>query len=60
MSYRRRTCRKFFSYRTGTVMQGSNLGAQVWMLATYLLSTGIKETCSMKRYRDLGITRKSA
>lgn len=29
MAYRYRLCRKFFSYRTGTVMQGSNLGAHV-------------------------------
>ena len=30
MSYRCQQCRKFFSYRMGTVMQGSNLGEQVW------------------------------
>ena len=60
MSYRCRPCRKFFSYRTGTVMQGSNLGAQVWVVATYLLSTGIKGTSSMKLHRDLGITQKTA
>lgn len=60
MPYRCRLCRKFFSYRTGTVMQGSNLGAQVWVVATYLLSTGIKGTSSMKLHRDLGITQKTA
>lgn len=60
MAYRCRSCRKFFSYRTGTVMQGSNLGAQVWVVATYLLSTGIKGTSSMKLHRDLGITQKTA
>ena len=60
MSYRCRTCRKFFSVRTGTAMQDSKLGAQVWVLATYLLSTGIKGTSSMKLHRDLGITQKSA
>ena len=41
-------------------MQGSNLGAQVWGVATYLHSTGIKGTASMKLHRDLGITRKTA
>ena len=41
MSYRCQQCRKFFSYRMGTVMQGSNLGEQVWVIATDLLSTGI-------------------
>ena len=52
--------RKFFSVRTGTAMQNSNLGFQVWVLASYLLSTGIKGTSSMKLHRDLGITQKSA
>ena len=60
MPYRCRDCRKFFSVRTGTVMQNSNLGAQVWVLATYLLTTGIKGQASMKLHRDLGITQKSA
>ncbi len=60
MPYRCRDCRKFFSVRTGTAMQNSNLGAQVWVLASYLLSTGIKGTSSMKLHRDLGITQKSA
>ena len=41
-------------------MQGSNLDAQVWIVATYLLSTGIKETSSMKLRLDLGITQKTA
>ena len=50
----------FFSVRTGTVMQNSNLGAQTWALATYLLTTGIKGASSMKLHRDLGITQKTA
>lgn len=41
-------------------MQGSNLGAQVWVVATYILSTGIKGTSNMKLHRDLGITQKTA
>ena len=58
--YRCRTCRKDFSVKTGTLMQGSNLGFRVWALAFYLLATGIKGTASMKLHRDLGITQKSA
>ena len=31
-------CAKRISAKTGTVMEGSKLGLQVWMFATYLLS----------------------
>ena len=58
--YRCRDCRKDFSVKTDTLMQGSNLGYRVWALAFYLMSTGIKGTSSMKLHRDLGITQKTA
>ena len=57
---REKGCRKRFSVRTGTVMQDSKLGYQVWAMAVYLMTTGIKGTSSMKLHRDLGITQKSA
>ena len=60
MTHRCRDCRKWFSVRTGTVMQSSKLGYQVWVLAVYLLNTGLKGQASMKLHRDLGITQKSA
>ena len=60
MPYRCRACRKFFSVRTGTVMQSSKLGYQTWAVAIYLLNTGIKGTSSMKLHRDLGIGQKAA
>ena len=60
MPYRCRDCRKWFSVKTGTVMQSSKLGLQVWAVATYLLTTGLKGQASMKLHRDLGITQKSA
>ena len=52
-------CYKFFSYRTKTLMEGSKLGPQTWVLAAYLLSTGIKGTSSMKLHRDLDISYKA-
>ena len=58
--YRCRDCRKDFSVKTGTLMEGSNLGFKVWARAFYLMSTGIKGTSSMKLHRDLGITQKTA
>ena len=60
MPFRCRTCRKFFSVRTGTVMQSTKLGYQIWAIAIYILTTGIKGTSSMKLHRDLGITQKTA
>ena len=60
MPYRCRSCRKRFSVRVGTVMEGSHLGYQTWALAIYLLTTSLKGVSSMKLHRDLGITQKSA
>ncbi|MCY4617815.1 MAG: IS1595 family transposase [Chloroflexi bacterium] len=59
MPYRCRSCRKFFSVKTGTVMANWKLGAQIWVLALYLLNTRIKGVSSMKLHRDLGITQMS-
>lgn len=42
------------------IVQGSNLGVQVWVLATYLFLTGIKRTSSMRLHRNSGITQKTA
>ncbi len=58
--YRCRACRKDFSIKTGTVMQGSNLPLETWALAAYLMTTNLKGVSSMKLHRDLGITQKSA
>ena len=58
--YRCRDCRKHFSVKTSTLMQGSKLGLQVWAMAYYLLATGLKGTASMKLHRDLGVTQKTA
>ena len=40
-------------------MQNSNLGPQIWVLATYLMPTSIKGVSSMKLHKDLGITQKT-
>ena len=60
MPFRCRDCRKFFSVKTGTAMEGSNLGYQVWIVAIFLLTTNLKGVSSMKLHRDLGITQKAA
>ena len=60
MPYRCNDCRQYFSVKTGSLMQGSNLGFQTWVFAVYLITTGLKGQSSMKLHRDLGITQKSA
>ena len=60
MPLRCRDCRKRFSVRTGTVMEGSKLNYQTWAFAIYLLTTNIKGISSMKLHRELNITQKSA
>ena len=57
---REKECGKRFSVKTGTVMQASNLGYQMWAVAVYLILTSLKGVSSMKLHRDLGITQKSA
>ena len=60
MPFRCRACRKRFSVRSGTVMQHSNLGYQVWAMAIYLFMTSLKSVLSMKLHRDLNIAQNSA
>ena len=57
---REKECAKRFSAKTCTVMEGSKLGFQVWMIATFLLSTNLKSVSSMKLHRDLNINQRSA
>ena len=60
MPYRCRDCRGHFSVTKGTVMQSSKLGLQKWAIALYMMTTGLKGTASMKVYRELGVTQKTA
>ena len=57
---REKECGKRFSVRTGTIMESSNLGYQLWAMALYFCLTNLKGVSSMKLHRDLGITQKSA
>ena len=57
---RNKECASRFSVKTGTVMEGSNLGYKIWAIAIYLVLTSLKDVSSMKLRRDLGITQRSA
>ena len=58
--YRCRKCRRDFSTKTGTLMQGTKLGYRIWAMAIYLLTTSPKRVSSMQLHRDLGIQQNSA
>ena len=58
--FRCRDCRKDFSVKTDTVMQGSNLPLSKWGLAAYIMNTSLKGVSSMKLHRDLGIQQSTA
>ena len=60
MPYRCTDCRKYFSVKTGTSMQSSNLPIRTWVIGIYLLSTNLKGVSSMKLHRDLGIGQRAA
>lgn len=60
MPYRCRDCREYFSVRKGTVMESSKIGLQKWVIAIYMMMTGLKGTSSMRIHRDLGIRQGTA
>ena len=60
MPYRCRSCRRYFSVRTGTVMAGSPLPLLKWAYAFHLDAASPNGASSMALHRDLGITQKSA
>ena len=60
MPYHCSPCRRYFSVKTGTVMQSSKLPIRTWIIVMYLMSTSLKGVASMKIHRDLGITQKTA
>ena len=53
-------CRKRFSVRVGTPMQGSHLGYQTWAIAIYLLTTSPKGVSSVYLGKALGIPQSTA
>ena len=58
--FRCKTCRKFFSIKTGSMMHSSNIELSKWAIAFYLHATSLKGVSSMKLHRDLGIGQKAA
>ena len=60
MPFRCRDCRKHFSVRTGTVIEGSKVPLRKWLLAMHLLNENRKGISSVQVSRVLGVTQKTA
>ena len=60
MPYRCRSCKVFFSVRTGTALERSKVPLKKWAFAIYLSVTSLKGVSSMKLHRDLDVTQKTA
>ena len=60
MPWRCPDCRGYFSLKTGSVLEGSNLPFRKWAFAIYMHLTSLKGVSSMKLHRDIGISQKTA
>lgn len=60
MGFKCASCRKRFSVRHGTIMEGSKLPLQMWLLAIYLMTTARKGISSVQLAKELGVTQKTA
>ncbi|MYH01186.1 MAG: IS1595 family transposase [Nitrospira sp. SB0675_bin_23] len=53
-------CRKYFSAKTGTVMEASNKPIQMWLLAMYFLVTARKGISSLQLSKELSTSQPTA
>ena len=60
MPYRCRDCRRYFSAKMGTALEGSKVTYRQWAFAIYMCLTNLKGVSSMKLHRDLGVSQPTA
>ena len=60
MPYRCRDCRRYFSAKMGTALEGSKVTYRQWAFAIYMTLTNLKGVSSMKLHRDLGVSQPTA
>ena len=58
--YRCIDCRRYFSVKSGSLMEASKLPLRKWVFAIYLELTSLKGVSSLKLGRDIGISQTSA
>ena len=60
MPFRCKSCWRFFSVRTGTVLERSKVSLRKWGYAVYICATSIKGVSSMHLHRRIDVTQKTA
>ncbi len=53
-------CRKRFSIKVGTVMEGTKIGVREWLMAMWMVTSHKKGIASTQLAKDLGVTQKTA
>lgn len=53
-------CRSYFSIKTGTLLEYTQLPLRKWVYAIHLHLTSLKGVSSMKLHRDIGVSQKTA
>ena len=53
-------CRRRFSIKVGTVMEGTKIEVRKWLMAIWVLTSNKKGVASTQLARDLGVTQKTA
>jgi len=58
--YKCGACKRKFTAKTGTIMEGSHVSIRMWLLAMYLLGSARKGISSIELAKSLGTTQKTA
>lgn len=58
--YKCGACRLRYTVKTGTIMEGSPVKVEIWLLAMYVLGTSKKSISSVLLAEWLGVTQKTA
>lgn len=58
--YKCAKCRRKFTAKTGTIMEGSPVGIRMWLFAMYLMGTSRKGLSSIALAKQIGVTQKTA
>ena len=60
LPYRCRDCRKYFSVKTGSAMEASNVPLRKWVIAIYLEVANVNGIAANRLKRDIGVSYKTA